>query len=416
MLWHPELDRPRLRPVEPVAIPQGEQPLVLLRDPAGIADDGVVVPVALFHVLTLMTGELDIEGICAFAREHLRIEIGGETLRDVVLKLDEATLLETATYRRRREALIDEFRAQPARPMSHAGGAYPSDPERFIAAFGKHCGAEGGPGAPPGPRDGTPVRALVAPHIDFERGAANYGWAHRALAESEPPETVVILGTCHMPCRWPITLTRLPFATPLGDLPVDGDFIDALERALPYDLFEDELHHAREHTVEFQAVALRHSLRDVADLRIVPILCGSMHAAVENRGMDRRSLLEKTMTALAETIAQSPRRIVVIASADLAHVGPQFGDPEPLSDETLAEVRRLDEEALSQAAALDADGFLASFYPTQNARRVCSVACIYTALRCLDALGASEGRVLNYTQSVDPSRQLAVTHASVVFT
>ena len=86
-----------------------------------------------------------------------------------------------------------------------------------------------------------------------------------------------------------------------------------------------------------------------------------------------------------------------------------------VSEEQMTEVASQDREALDLAAAGDAEGFLASFAPSQNARRVCSVACMYAALRCLPSLGVDRGRVLHYAQSIHPSQMLAVTHASVAF-
>jgi AmmeMemoRadiSam system protein B len=124
---------------------------------------------------------------------------------------------------------------------------------------------------------------------------------------------------------------------------------------------------------------------------------------------------EPALKALIETIAAWPRRVTVIAGADLAHVGPEFGDEDPVSDALLADVHRQDREVLDLIAAGNAEGFLRSFIATQNSRRVCSIACIHTLLRCLPVLGATQGRVLNYIQSTRPNREGTVTHTGLVF-
>ena len=46
-----------------------------------------------------------------------------------------------------------------------------------------------------------------------------------------------------------------------------------------------------------------------------------------------------------------------MAGADLAHVGPQFGDAEPLVAADLARVAEGDREMLELACAVDAEGF-----------------------------------------------------------
>jgi hypothetical protein len=47
----------------------------------------------------------------------------------------------------------------------------------------------------------------------------------------------------------------------------------------------------------------------------------------------------------------------VIRGVDLAHVGRQFGDREPITDEFLKWVESEDQELVNRLAALDAPGF-----------------------------------------------------------
>ncbi|MBN1477079.1 AmmeMemoRadiSam system protein B [Candidatus Sumerlaeota bacterium] len=415
MIWYPDLDRPRLRPIEAIPIEHEGETLIGLHDPSGLAKSGLAVSPPMFFALTLMNGLTSIDQITAAFKQQFDVELPEGTLREFVLQLDEGCLLESMHFRQHREERLAAYRALPARPMTHGGRGYPTDPEEFTEAFNSHFTAEGGPGSPPEPESGPEIRALIAPHIDFERGAINYGWAYQALGSGATPETAVILGTSHQPCRHPLTLTRLGFETPLGTLEPETGFIEALAERLDYDPFEDELIHVMEHSVEFQAVALRHLFPDASEMRIVPILCGSLADDPTEDGVARGDRFERAIGALIETIASWDRRVCVIAGADLAHVGPQFGDEQPVSEEQMAEVASLDREALNLAAAGDAEGFLESFAPTHNARRVCSVACMYTALRCLPSLEVERGRVLHYAQSVHPSQLLAVTHASVAF-
>ncbi|NUP88269.1 MAG: AmmeMemoRadiSam system protein B [Candidatus Sumerlaeia bacterium] len=415
MFWTPELERPRLRPVEARPVQVHEETMVALSDPLGLAEDGIAVTLPVFFLLTQMNGVNSVEIIAAEFQRQFGEAIPIEKLRQIILQLDQARLFEGETLRRHRDATLAAYRAAPARPMAHAGSGYPREAQAFLESMRAHFLSKGGPGRAPSPGSGPAVRALIAPHIDFDRGGPNYGWSYQALGDGPPPETVVILGTAHAPCGQPFTLTRVSFTTPQGVLPVEAGFIDAVAARAGLDLFDDELLHLREHSVEFQAAALHALFPGAASMRIVPILCGSLHAEIAAGGLRPGSATDRAIRALTDTIASWPRQVTVIAGADLAHMGPHFGDEAPVDEAVLASLHRQDHEAMTLAAAGNADGFLRSFVPTQNARRVCSVACIYTALRCLPALGVSRGRLLNYMQSVHPGGELVVTHASVVF-
>jgi len=184
------------------------------------------------------------------------------------------------------------------------------------------------------------VCAVVAPHIDFARGGRIYGLAYRPLLDEPPPDLYVVLGTDHNGDGTRYSLTRKSFDTPLGPVVTDGDAVEAVVRRAGPTLLRGELNHRREHSIEFQAVALRY----LADRRgggpppaILPILCGSFHELVE-RGADPAAdaCIADLCGAVAEAVAG--RRVVWIAAADLAHVGPHFGDPRPLGPRDLREI------------------------------------------------------------------------------
>src|SRR5205814_765622 len=60
------------------------------------------------------------------------------------------------------------------------------------------------------------------------------------------------------------------------------------------------------------------------------------------------------LDALAETAAASRRRLCVIAGADLAHMGPRFGDADPVSPAELQRIAREDRAMLQAVEAGDA--------------------------------------------------------------
>jgi AmmeMemoRadiSam system protein B len=269
---------------------------------------------------------------------------------------------------------------------------------------------EGGPGRIDG-FSGGGVSGLIAPHIDFHRGGPAYAWAYRDLAERGEADLFVIFGTCHAGMADPFALTRKDYDTPLGPARTDVDFVDALARRAHQDCFGSELAHRSEHSIEFQAVFLQYLYAGRRDIRIVPVLTSFVHEALA-RGRrpedDRR--VRGFLDALAETAAARQRRVTFIAGADLAHMGPRFGDPAPVSPAELEVIDREDRALLDTVEAGDAEAFYESVRRDNDRRRTCGLSPIYTLLRALDG---ARGTLRRYGQWPDP--QGVVSFASVVF-
>jgi AmmeMemoRadiSam system protein B len=186
------------------------------------------------------------------------------------------------------------------------------------------------------------------------------------------PDLFVIFGTCHAGMEHPFALTRKDYASPLGDLAVDRDFVDALATRARQDCFGSELAHRVEHSIELQAVFLRHLFAERDDVRIVPVLASFAHEAMHRgRRPDDDPRVPRFLEALAETIAASGQRVAIIAGADLAHVGPRFGDPGPVGSPELALIEREDTVMLESVAAGDPDAFFESVASDGDRRRIC---------------------------------------------
>jgi AmmeMemoRadiSam system protein B len=116
------------------------------------------------------------------------------------------------------------------------------------------------------------------------------------------------------------------------------------------------------------------------------------------------------LEAVGDVIATSGRRVALVAGADLAHVGPRFGDAERVTPAGLAELGREDRAMLEAVTAGDAEGFFESVARDGDRRRICGFSPIYALLR---ALGSGTGTLRRYGQWPDPDA--VVTFASVVF-
>ncbi len=381
-----------------------------LRDPTGFTDSVLLLPLPLLDIVSLFDGEHTILDIQAtYMRRHGEL-LFRERLDEIIRMLDEHGFLESPGFAQRRRQIEEAFRQSRIRPAIHAGKAYAGEPEALRAQFDGFFIPPDGPGVP-GPVAEPTLQAIIAPHIDFHRGGPVYARAYREVAEKCSADLFVILGTCHAGMADPFSLTLKDYETPLGPAPVDREFCEALSRHWGADLLGSELAHRGEHSIEFQAVFLRYLFSERRDFTIVPILCSFLHESLI-RGVDPEAApnIPRFFEALAATIVASARKVCLVAGADLAHVGPRFGDTEPVGPALLHEVERQDRAMLEAVAAGDVRGFYESVAKDGDSRRICGLSPIYALLRCL---GPSTGRLLEYAQWPDP--QGTVTFASLAF-
>ena len=403
---------PRLRMVESFPVEHEGRSCVALRDPGGYTDAVVLLQGALLEIVSLFDGEHTIADIqAAVMRRHGQL-VERRQIEQIAEALDQQGFLDSPAFADRRAVIDSGFLASPIRPAAHAGGAYAADAGELRAMLDGFFAPPQGPGAiDRAAAVPSEVRGMIAPHIDYHRGGPAYAWAYRELAERSRADLFVIFGTCHAGMEHPFALTRKNYASPLGDLAVDRDFVDALAKRARQDCFGSELAHRVEHSIELQAVFLRHLFAERDDVRTVPVLASFAHEAMHRgRRPDDDPRVPRFLEALAETIAASGQRVAIIAGADLAHVGPRFGDPEPVGSPELALIEREDTVMLESVAAGDPDAFFESVASDGDRRRICGYSPIYALLR---SLGSATGHVKRYGQWPDPNG--VVSFASVVF-
>jgi AmmeMemoRadiSam system protein B len=257
------------------------------------------------------------------------------------------------------------------------------------------------------------LKGIIAPHIDFQRGGVCYAFAHREIWEKNSSNCFVIFGTAHTFMENPFCLTRKDFMTPLGRLNTEGAMIDAIQSRYPDDLFKDEGVHRSEHSIEFQCIFLRYLYPEPLPLKIVPILCGSFHEGVE-RGISPMELkpVRQFIEALKESISSLGKEVCYLASADLSHMGLQFGDQEGMSEYDLRILAEEDQEMLGYVERMDGEGFFSSVLKERDRRRICGLPAIYAMLHSLDA---KEGKLLKYGQALTQETRSVVSFASLAF-
>jgi MEMO1 family protein len=406
------LDRPLLRPLSGRRVEHRGQSYVALQDSLGLFAGSFLLPIDAFqYVVRYFDGRTTLNEVQDRVLRETGQTVSRAELETLVQQLDRAMVLDGPTFASFREnhARLD------VREAAMAGRSYPAHRSDLKAELDRHFTHPSGSGLPPKPAStsSTGFRGILCPHIDFGRGGPVYTWAYRELFERSDADVFVIFGVAHQYCKNRFALTRKDFQTPLGTARTDRDFVDHLANSTGRHLFEDELAHRTEHSIEFQVVFLQHLLGEDRQVTIVPILVGSFHDLMLGgvEPIDNPEV-RRMVEALRSAELASGKKVAYIGGIDLCHVGPEFGDPNPVDDATLHKIRTFDEAMLDRAARPDPDGWFATAARIENRWRVCGLAATYTMLH---AIGPVNGRVLRYDQAVNSTRTCCVSFASVVY-
>jgi len=380
----------KLRDIQIQPFMQGGDKGILLSDPIGLSNKVLFIPQSLAMVLMLMDGTRDLGALRTGIELRTGVPISGSLLEQFVSQLDEALFLDNETYARAYEAVLREYQTAISRPPVLAGKCYPFNAGELTAFLQQHLDqAESNGIKHPGE-----VKGLISPHIDFQRGAEIYAkvWS-QAKSAVKQAELVVILGTDHNEASGRITLTRQNYETPWGVIPTAQDVVQELVEKIGDDALCCEIHHRREHSVEVAAIWMHYLLGDER-CDLLPILCGSFHSFIEQCQSPRTATYIESTIEILKRVSRH-RRTVIVAAADLAHMGPVFGDPLKLDVIGLARMAEQDEELIAIINKGNAEDFYALISGDRDSRHICGVPPIYITLSVLDGM---EGTTLGYLQ------------------
>jgi hypothetical protein len=403
---------PKLRYIEVIPAEADGERIICLRDPQNLSDNILAVSIETLRILSLFDGTKTVRDIQSLVMERFGELVISDDIENLIRQLDEALFLDSENFRDYKNRIESDFLGSEARDSSHAGLAYPEDPREldrwFKAFFGK---AEE---TAPHKTESGKLRGIISPHIDYRRGGVSYALAYRELPGDIEADTFIIFGTSHYAeVENPFIMTRKSFRTPLGEAETDRKIIGKLESTCRWDLYEGEISHRTEHSIEFQVAFLQHILNGRKKFRIVPILCNSFYRLIrEGRSPNDDEKISRFLGAVGDIVRDMGDNVFIIAGADMAHVGLKFGDKEPVNELTLGAIRERDMLSLSFGEKMDALGFYRSVEEEKDWRKVCGLSPIYAALATIDA---ERGKLLDYGQALEPDTGSVVSYASMGF-
>ena len=399
------MEKPKLRALDFQPVQYQGQQMWFLRDPLRLSDIQLFVPADLAPLFIFLDGTRSPTEIHTAFCHAIGVNIPFETVDEALHRLDMACLLDNNRSQQVVEEQLREYRLEPFRISSIAGNGYPDQADELAEYLESFYVQED--------REIEPSwlgRGIISPHIDYNRGGPVYAkvWNNAGVALQEA-DLVIIFGTDHSGGPGTITLTKLPYATPYGVLPLDGELIDKLAQAIGEEsAFNDELHHRDEHSIELSAVWLHHVLRKrgIINKPMVPILVGSFHHFISNGDHpDDDQRLNSFIEVLKKET--SGRKIIAVASVDLAHVGPIFGDSFKVQSEKNEEIKKFDQGLISAALCGNDSGWFEQIAGVHDRNRICGFAPTYLLLRYL---GETEGFQIDYDQCpADPNNTSIVS-------
>ena len=386
-------ETPRLRPLDFKPIVHEGQQMWYLRDPLELSDYQIVMPLALAQILMFCDGAHTIPEIHEAWVEHLGIPVKIEIAIDTIEQLDEACLFENERSQQAIEALRQAYRAQPFRPPALAGLSYPESPQHLSQMLDSYGNGDD-------LHDWEPWygRAIIAPHIDYQRGGSVYSKVYRRAETAVlAADLVIIFGTDHNGGPGTFTLTRQSYATPYGVLPTDSQLVDTLANAIgPEVAYAEELNHRQEHSIELAANWLHYIYERAGVLPkpMIPILIGSFQHFVSNGHHPAED--ELLMTAI-ETLKRETAvlNVFTIMSVDFAHVGPAFDDNYVMDTARRTTLKQTDDQLVQSIIRGDETSFYNQIAAIQNSNKVCGFSPIYLGLKFI---GRTEGIQVAYDQ------------------
>ncbi|MDF1557722.1 MAG: MEMO1 family protein [ANME-2 cluster archaeon] len=228
------------------------------------------------------------------------------------------------------------------------------------------------------------VIGAVVPHAGYTFSGPTAAHVYNALPQAD---TYVILGPNHTGVGSMVAVSQDTWETPLGDVPADKEFAKQLAGGI-IDL--DENAHRYEHSIEVQLPFLQYRFSHTFE--IVPICMGMQ---------DEQTAID-IGNQLAQTIKNSNKRVVIIASSDFSHYVP----------DRIA--RDTDNYLIESILALYVDDLYARL--VEKNASACGYGPITAMIVASTKLGATRGTLLDYSTSGDVTGDTAavVGYAGII--
>ncbi len=374
---------PALRKFQVWPIKKDDQQFIALRDPYMLQPQTMVVPPDVFQVIQRIDGQTLASDIAKATNAP------PDKLIDLLEKLDQAGLLWGPTAQSLEAAAVAKLHEAGTYPIRSSGvlGDTPEACKEQLTTWFTET---------EDPEFKQELRGIIAPHLDYARGWPNYASAYYSWQNTDAPDRVVVLGTNHFGEGDGVVLSTIGFSTPFGVCPVDIDVTDKLLEQFGNGLTKDIIDFAAEHSIELHIPWIQHCFGNVPI--VAALIPNPLEEMIEDDGDNPRTSTIEFIPALRSALESVGGKTFVVASADLSHVGQQFGEPRPVDDQRKFDVERHDREMMTKFIENDSEEFVNAMKWHNNATHWCSIGNMSAAI---DLMQPSEIELIDYRQACD---------------
>ena len=259
----------------------------------------------------------------------------------------------------------------PVRRSPIAGAWYPSNPEVLRSEIDGYIDS-----AKELPLPGE-VIGVIAPHAGYFYSGLTAGYAYRSV-KGKTFDICAIFSPLHdyMPNNF-LTSAHEAYATPLGEVPVDHELIEACSNKIETATGDTLQHIAndREHSLEIQLPFLQQAL--ASPFSLLPVMVRT-HDPI---------LLETTARSFAEILIN--KNVLLIASTDLSHFYNE------------REANKLDSNMLKHMIEFSPEGVLKAERCGEG--YACGAGAVALMMWITKFLGANQVTLLHHSTSADAS-------------
>ncbi len=213
--------------------------------------------------------------------------------------------------------------------------------------------------------------ALIAPHAGYQYSGQVAAHAYKLLKGRSFDTVVIVAPSHHAAFRGVSVYDRGGYRTPLGLVPLDTVFIDALKKADKSIRYVAEAH-TQEHAIEIQLPFIQTTM---TGFKLAPLVMGSQDPA--------------TCRRLADALAAcaGDKSVLLVASSDLSHY------------HSREVAQRLDGRVASRVSAFDPEGLLKDL--SKGECEACGGGPMASVMSAARKLGADQSKVLHVGDSGD---------------
>ncbi len=387
------IQRPHIRPIQPIPVTKDGQKFLALRDPQMLQPQTMVIPAPAIRALQEMQGLKPVDQIAT----ALRCEVS--QVVDLAQGLDRLGLLWGPTFEELEKKALEDIRSEGffgIQVSASLGDTEAAARERIEAFF-----------ADTEDPDLLAIpKAIVAPHLDYDRGWPNYAAAYYCVRDATPPDRVVVLGTNHFGLGDGVVFTECGFTSPLGRSPSDPEITGRIVEQLGRPVIVDQLDFKAEHSIELHLPWIQYCFGQV------PVVAALIPDPISPLSQDdgERITGESFVEALTTALDAVGGTTFFIASSDLSHVGPQFGEPRPVDQQRRFDVEKHDREMMAKYLGGDASDFIEAMRWNKNPTRWCSVGNMAALLQLVQPESVE---LIDYRQACDDKGVALVSSAAM---